>query len=195
MVSCMCLLRCSGFWDDFVCFDVCVYSSYSIENAGVRMATIYCVSCVSCFFVKEFAKHITFACIGFVWFYLHSTNISRIDLVQRPPPPPLMPSLYLDDLDEVGGETLLLLLILWLLLLLLLVRLPQIAVIAAMLIAFVVVVVVIIGVVAVVTIAKLAAATARTVLPPTLATMPLLLLLWLLLAPAALFNKLLLKNS
>lgn len=178
---------------DFVCFDVCVYFFLiGWERAGMWLPSIVLYVFL---FVKGFAKHITFACICFVWFLVLNTYTVRTSLGLTLSSAAATDAPYLDDLDDVGGETLLLLLLLSLwLLLLLLVRLPQVAVIVAMLIAFVVVVAIIIGVVAV-TVARLAA-TARTVLP-TLLTMLLLWLMfmWLLLAPAALFNKLLLKNS
>lgn len=176
---------------DFVCFDVCVYFFIGWERAGMWLPSIVLYVFL---FVKGFAKHITFACICFVWFLVLNTYTVRTSLGLTLSSAAATDALYLDDLDDVGGETLLLLLLSLWLLLLLLVRLPQVAVIVAMLIAFVVVVAIIIGVVAV-TVARLAA-TARTVLP-TLLTMLLLWLMfmWLLLAPAALFNKLLLKNS
>lgn len=172
----------------FVCSDVCVCTFLHWLGTPGSGYHLLCFSFFTSSSVKGFSlstSHLlVFVLFGF-WFYLHSSNISRVDLCHN-----ATVVAYLDDLDDVGGETLLLLLLsLWLLLLL--VRLPQVAVIAAMLIAFVVVAIMI-GVVAV-TVARLAA-TASTVLP-TLVTMLLLMFMWLLLAPAALFNKLLLKNS
>lgn len=60
---------------DFVCFDVCVYLILLFLVWERRdVVTIYCVLGF-CFLSRGFAKHITFACICFVWFLVLLTQV------------------------------------------------------------------------------------------------------------------------
>lgn len=60
---------------DFVCFDVCVYLIllFLVGNAGMWLPSI--VFYVFVFLSRGFAKHITFACICFVWFLVLLTQV------------------------------------------------------------------------------------------------------------------------
>lgn len=59
---------------DFVCFDVCVYFFFLL----VGNARMWLPSIVFYVFVKGFAKHITFACICFVWVLVLLTQYEHL---------------------------------------------------------------------------------------------------------------------